>query len=42
MRKWIQVAVVGALLAIPAIALAKGMLSSNDDGCDCPICHHNG
>ena len=37
MRKWIQVAVIGALFALPAVAWAKGLLS-NDSGCDCPVC----
>jgi hypothetical protein len=42
MKKWIATAVLGALLALPALAWAKGWLAT-DDGCDCPVCcHHSG
>lgn len=41
MKKWIATAVVGALLALPAIAWAKGWLATGDDGCDCPVCYHH-
>jgi hypothetical protein len=40
MKKWIQIAVVGAVLALPAFAWAKGMFAADDCGCDCPICCH--